>query len=71
MDKCLPFYNPLRENKKFIWDEKCEKALWQLEEYLTTLSVLAELDEEDTLYLYIAVSSLVVSSILIKEDQGE
>ena len=35
-DKCLPFYELLRGNKRFIWDEKCEEAFNQLKHYLTT-----------------------------------
>ncbi|KAF8100612.1 hypothetical protein N665_0220s0016 [Sinapis alba] len=70
-DKCLPFYELLRGNKKFLWDEVCEQAFSALKQYLTTPPVLAKPDAGDTLYLYIAVSSLAVSSVLIKEDRGE
>ncbi|KAF8077387.1 hypothetical protein N665_1041s0002 [Sinapis alba] len=35
-DKCLPFYELLRGNKKFLWDEACEKAFATLKRYLTT-----------------------------------
>ncbi|XP_056853285.1 uncharacterized protein LOC130502505 [Raphanus sativus] len=70
-DKCLPFYDLLRGNKKFIWDDKCEDAFVQLKKYLTTPPVLAKPDVGDVLSLYIAVSSAAVSSVLIKEDRGE
>ncbi|XP_013624527.1 PREDICTED: uncharacterized protein LOC106330633 [Brassica oleracea var. oleracea] len=29
-DKCLPFYDILRGNKKFVWSEECENAFQQL-----------------------------------------
>ncbi|XP_056854530.1 uncharacterized protein LOC130503980 [Raphanus sativus] len=70
-DKCLPFYDLLRGNKKFIWDDKCEDAFVQLKQYLMTPPVLAKPDVGDVLSLYIAVSSAAVSSVLIKEDRGE
>ncbi|KAF8095016.1 hypothetical protein N665_0346s0013 [Sinapis alba] len=70
-DKCLPFYELLRGNKRFLWDEVCEQAFAALKQYLTTPPVLAKPDACDTLYLYIAVSSSAVSSVLIKEDRGE
>ncbi|XP_048622678.1 uncharacterized protein LOC106393842 [Brassica napus] len=70
-DKCLPFYDLLRGNKKFIWDEKCEDAFTQLKQYLTTPPVLAKPDVGDVLSLYVAVSQAAVSSVLIKEDRGE
>ena len=25
-DKCLPFFKPLKGNKRFLWDGKCEQA---------------------------------------------
>ncbi|KAF8114640.1 hypothetical protein N665_0035s0019 [Sinapis alba] len=60
-DKCLPFYELLRGNKKFLWDEACEKAFTALKRYLTTTPVLAKPDAGDTIYLYIAVSPFAVS----------
>src|SRR5690606_36710946 len=41
-DKCLPFYELLRGNKKFVWNEDCEEAFGQLKQYLTTPLVLAK-----------------------------
>ncbi|KAF8054198.1 hypothetical protein N665_1340s0002 [Sinapis alba] len=70
-DKCLPFYELLRGNKKFLWDEVWEQAFSALKQYLTTPPVLTKPDAGDTLYLYIAVSPSAVSSVLIKEDRGE
>ncbi|XP_013632851.1 PREDICTED: uncharacterized protein LOC106338416 [Brassica oleracea var. oleracea] len=70
-DKCLPFYDLLRGSKRFIWDEKCKEAFIQLKHYLTTPPVLAKPDIGDVLSLYVAVSQVAVSSVLIKEDRGE
>src|SRR5690606_27412368 len=70
-DKCLPFYDLLRGNKKFVWDEQCQEAFEELKRYLTTPPVLAKPDKGDTLYLYIAVSPSAISSVLAKEDRGE
>ena len=70
-DKCLPFYELLRGNKRFVLDEKCEEAFGQLKQYLTTPPVLFKPEADDTLSLYVAVSSTAVSSVLIREDRGE
>ncbi|XP_013617681.1 PREDICTED: uncharacterized protein LOC106324220 [Brassica oleracea var. oleracea] len=70
-DKCLPFYELLRGNKRFAWDEKCEEAFNQLKHYLTTPPFLSKPKVGDTLSLYIAVTSSAVSSVLIREDRGE
>ncbi|XP_013589138.1 PREDICTED: uncharacterized protein LOC106297449 [Brassica oleracea var. oleracea] len=69
--KCLPFYELLRGNKRFIWEEKCEEAFNQLKHYLTTPPVLSKPESGDTMSLYIAVTSSAVSSVLIREDRGE
>ncbi|KAF8053751.1 hypothetical protein N665_1376s0001 [Sinapis alba] len=61
----------LRGNKRFLWDEACEKAFTALKQYLITPPVLAKPDACDSLYLYIVVSPSAVSSVLIKGDRGE
>ena len=35
-DKCLPFYDVLRGNKKFEWSEECKNAFQQLKRYLAS-----------------------------------
>ncbi|XP_013739462.1 uncharacterized protein LOC106442308 [Brassica napus] len=70
-DKCLPFYNTLKGNKKFKWSEECEKAFQQLKRYLATPPVLAKPVEGEPLFLYIAVSTTAVSGVLIREERGE
>ncbi|KAF8086995.1 hypothetical protein N665_0605s0003 [Sinapis alba] len=51
-DKCLPFYELLHGNKKFLWDEVCEQAFSALKQYLTTPPVLAKPDAGDTISLH-------------------
>ncbi|XP_048598070.1 uncharacterized protein LOC125578955 [Brassica napus] len=70
-DKCLPFYETLKGNKKFEWSEECEKAFQHLKHYLATLPVLAKPVEGEPLFLYIAVSTTAVSGVLIREERGK
>ncbi|XP_010490420.1 PREDICTED: uncharacterized protein LOC104768192 [Camelina sativa] len=70
-DKCLPFYQLLRGNKDFHWDEECEVAFRQLKEYLTCHSVLVKPEDGEALYLYISVSSSAVSGVLVRDDRGD
>ncbi|KAL0715986.1 hypothetical protein Bca4012_065308 [Brassica carinata] len=70
-DKCLPFYETLKGNKKFEWSEQCEKAFQQLKHYLATPPVLVKPVEGEPLFLYIAVSATAVSGVLIREERGE
>ncbi|XP_013733765.2 uncharacterized protein LOC106437417 [Brassica napus] len=70
-DKCLPFYEVLRGNKRFVSDAKCDEVFRQLKQCLTTPPVLSKPEAGDTLSLYIAVSSTAVSSVLIRKDRGD
>ncbi|XP_010513400.1 PREDICTED: uncharacterized protein LOC104789393 [Camelina sativa] len=70
-DKCLPFYQLLRGNKDFHWDEECEIAFRQLKEYLTCHPVLVKPEDGETLYLYVSVSSSAVSGVLVRDDRGD
>uniref|UniRef100_A0A1J3HXG1 Retrovirus-related Pol polyprotein from transposon opus n=1 Tax=Noccaea caerulescens TaxID=107243 RepID=A0A1J3HXG1_NOCCA len=70
-DKCLPFYQLLRGNKRFEWDAQCEDAFQELKLYLSTPPVLSQPEQGETLYLYISVSRSAVSSVLVREDRGE
>ncbi|XP_024011338.1 uncharacterized protein LOC112086598 [Eutrema salsugineum] len=71
VDKCLPFYDTLSGNKKFEWDERCEKAFQDLKVYLANPPVLANPVEGEAMFLYIAVSSTAVSGVLVREERGE
>ncbi|XP_013617544.1 PREDICTED: uncharacterized protein LOC106324068 [Brassica oleracea var. oleracea] len=70
-DKCLPFYDTLKGNKKFEWTEECEKAFQKLKRYLATPPVLAKPVEGEPLFLYIAVSVTSMSGVLIREERSE
>ncbi|XP_056860130.1 uncharacterized protein LOC130508574, partial [Raphanus sativus] len=70
-DKCLPFYKLLRNNKKFLWDEKCEEAFKQLKAYLSEPLILSKPVVEEPLYMYLAVSTAAVSGVLVREEQNE
>ncbi|KAG7533112.1 Ribonuclease H-like superfamily [Arabidopsis thaliana x Arabidopsis arenosa] len=70
-DKSLPFYQILKGNKGFLWDEKCEEAFGQLKAYLTTPPVLSKPEVDERLYLYVSVSKHAVSGVLVREDRGK
>ena len=58
-NKCLPFYNLLKGNKKFVWNQNYEVAFEKLKEYLSSLPILSKLVEGETLFLYLAITLLV------------
>ena len=64
-DKCLPFYNLLKGNKKFVWDRDYEAALEKLKEYLSKLLILSKSLEGEALFLYLAVSDHTINRVLV------
>ena len=55
-DKCLPFFDSLKGNKRFLWDDKCEQVFRSLKEYLSKLPLLSKPIEGEPLYLYLVVT---------------
>jgi len=70
-DKCLAFYDVLRGNKKFEWTTRCEEAFQELKKYLETPPILAKPVIGEPLYLYVVVSDIAVSGVLVREDRGQ
>ena len=67
-DKCLPFFDALKGNKSFLWDDKCEQAFRSLKEYLSKLSLLSKLVKGEPLYLYLAVMQYAISGAFVREE---
>ena len=67
-ERCHPFFNTLRKNKAFEWNDECEKTLQDLKEYLTSPPLLVKPKDNETLLVYLAVSSTAVSAVLVREE---
>ena len=70
-DRCKPFYDILKKNKKFEWKEEHEKAFQELKTYLSTPPLLVKPIDAEPLILYLAVSSHTVSAVLVKDLEGD
>ena len=68
-DKCLPFFDALRDSKRFLWDDKCEQAFRSLKEYLSKSPLLSKPIEDEPLYLYLAVTEYAISGALVREEE--
>ena len=66
-DRGLPFFKLLRKSDKFEQNEEAAAAFQQLKDFLTSLPVLTALEDGETLLLYIAVTTHVVSTALVVE----
>ncbi|KAK1441334.1 hypothetical protein QVD17_07181 [Tagetes erecta] len=69
-DKCKHFYDILRKNQKFEWAEKHEQALQELKDYLSSAPLLMKPEDNEPLFLYLAVSGNAVSVVLVKDHEG-
>ena len=67
-DKCLPFFCILK--RSFEWTEKCQQVFENLKLYLSFPSPLSPSKPREKLYLYLAVSHAVVSTALVREEDG-
>jgi hypothetical protein len=67
-DKCLPFFKTLR--KAFTWTDECQKSFEELKTYLTSPPLLSPSKQGEAFSPYLAVSPTVVSSALIREENG-
>ena len=69
-ERCKPFYDILRKNKKFEWTNEHEEAFQELKKYLSSAPLLAKPEEGELLFLYLSVSTNSASAVLVKEQEG-
>ena len=67
-EKCLPFFDSLKGNKMFLWDEKCKQVFGSLKEYLSKPLLLSKPIEGERLYLFLAVTEYAISGALVREE---
>ena len=69
IDKCLPFFDSLKGNKRFLWDDKCEQAFRALKEYLSKPPLLSKPIKGKPLYLYLVVMEYAILGALVREEE--
>ena len=70
-EKALPFYKLLKKTDKFEWTEEAKIAFADLKKTLSSKKVLATPEEKESLFLYLAVTNQVVSTVLVVERHEE
>ena len=70
-DRLQPFFTTLKGAKGADWNEECDQALMAIKHYLIEPPILASPGARDTLYLYLVVSEISVSTTLFKEDKNQ
>ena len=69
VDHCWPFYQLLKKWSGFQWNEECDRAFRDLEDYLMQAPMLTAPEPGEDLFMYLSVSDHAVSVVLLK-DQG-
>ncbi|XP_038974824.1 uncharacterized protein LOC120106050 [Phoenix dactylifera] len=67
-ERCLPFFRILKRPKDFLWSQECQQAFEELRCLLASPSLLTKPQQGELLYLYLAVSPVAVSSVLVLEE---
>lgn len=67
---CLPFFMVLKKVSKLCQIFECKEVLVWLKEYLSQPLLLSKPRSGEDLYLYLVVSDVAVSMILIREMEG-
>ena len=67
-ERCLPFFQTLKQSKNFCWISRCQQAFEELKNYLGSSPLLIKLESGEELFLYLAVSPVALAVVLIKEE---
>ncbi|KAK2997736.1 hypothetical protein RJ639_024902 [Escallonia herrerae] len=57
--------------KDFEWTEECQKSFEELKLYLSSLPLLTKPVTGEDLFLYLSISEVAVSTVLIREEEGK
>ena len=68
-DRCKPFFQSIKQSASLEWGEEQSKAFKASKNYLSTTQVLYALEDEEDLFLYLSVSEVAVSAILVWEEE--
>ena len=67
-NKCVPFFNLLRGNKKFEWTEECEAVFQAIKKHMATPPILSKPEAGESLIMYLATTEHAISSVLVREE---
>ena len=70
-DRLKSFFATLKGANQAGWDEECDEALTTIKHYLIEPLVLSSLEVGETLFVYLAISNVSVSTPPFKEDENK
>ena len=69
-NRCKSFFHCIKQSSALEWGEEQSEALKGLKKYLSIAPILSALSEEEDLFLYLAVSDVAISGVLVREERG-
>ncbi|KAK2999291.1 hypothetical protein RJ639_023820 [Escallonia herrerae] len=69
-ERCLPFFKAIRKVKNFVWTDDCQKSFEELQTYLSSPPLLSKPLPGENLFLYLSVTKVALSTVLIREEDG-
>ncbi|KAK3000301.1 hypothetical protein RJ639_020950 [Escallonia herrerae] len=69
-ERCLPFFKAIRKAKDFVWTDDCQKLFEELKMYLSSPPLLWNPLCGEDLFLYLSVTEVAVSDVLVREEDG-
>ena len=63
-------FSLLKKKNDFAWTSECQQALKELKQYLSSPPLLHTTKADEKLFLYLAVSEIAVSGVLVREEEG-
>jgi hypothetical protein len=70
-EKALPLYKLMKKSDEFVWTDEADAALKDLKKELSTAPVLAALEDQEPMLLYMAATNRVVSIVIVVEHKEE
>ena len=69
-ERCLPFFEVLKGQKKFKWTPEFSKAFTEMKEYLAKPPLLRSLRTGEKLYTYLTASDRAIATVLVANHEG-
>ncbi|KAK2999702.1 hypothetical protein RJ639_023128 [Escallonia herrerae] len=69
-ERCSPFFKAIRKAKNFVWTDDCQKSFEELKTHLGSPPLLSKPFPGEDLLIYLSVTEVTVSTVLIREEDG-
>ena len=70
-DRCKPFFWSIKQSTTLEWGEEQSETFKELKKYLIIALILSAPEKEKDIFLYLVVSEVMVSAILLREEGGK